>query len=142
VLERGHKTLEEPHDSPFTDLSTRIWTAERIAAVSNSHWPKLRHCTAFRRNKIFVCLFLARQLPVGQGLFILEVYRSHTTTHHSRKDSSGRVINPSQSPLPDNKHSQQTSTFPVGFEPTISAGEQMQAYASDRAAAGTGVTWL
>jgi hypothetical protein len=24
VLERGHKTLEEPHDSPFTDLSTRI----------------------------------------------------------------------------------------------------------------------
>jgi len=31
----------------------------------------------------FVCLFLAQQPPVGQGL-IHEVSRSHTTTHHSR----------------------------------------------------------
>ena len=30
------------------------------------------------------------------GLPILEVSRSHTTTHHSRKDSSGWVISPSQ----------------------------------------------
>ena len=28
---------------------------------------------------------------------------------------------------------------PVGFEPTISAGERPQTYALDRAAAGTGV---
>ena len=33
----------------------------------------------------FVYLFsLARQPPVGQGLLIHEVSRSHTTTHHSR----------------------------------------------------------
>ena len=30
--------------------------------------------------------------PVGQGRLIHEVSRSHTTTHHSRYDSSGRVI--------------------------------------------------
>ena len=30
-----------------------------------------------------VCLFLARQPPVGQGLLIHEVSRSHTT-HHNR----------------------------------------------------------
>jgi len=33
---------------------------------------------------LFVCLFLARQPPVGQGLLIYEVSRSHTTKHHSR----------------------------------------------------------
>jgi len=35
--------------------------------------------------KCHVCLFvLARQPPVGHGLLIYEVSRSHTTTHHSR----------------------------------------------------------
>ena len=38
----------------------------------------------------------AQQPTLGQGLFIHEVPRSHTTTHHSRKDSSGRVISSPQ----------------------------------------------
>jgi len=63
----------------------------------------------------------------GHGLLILEVSRSHSTTHHTRQDSSGRVISSSQRPLPDyTQHSQQTSMPPVGFEPTISAGERPQ----------------
>ena len=37
-----------------------------------------------------------------------------------------------------NTHNRQTSMSPVGFEPTISAGEQPQTYALDRAATGTG----
>ena len=37
-----------------------------------------------------------------------------------------------------NSHNRQTSMPPVGFEPTISAGEQPQTYALDRAATGTG----
>jgi len=36
------------------------------------------------------------------------------------------------------KHNRQTSMPPVGFEPTISAGEWPQTYALDRAATGTG----
>ena len=36
------------------------------------------------------------------GVPILDVSRSHTTTHHIRQDSSGRVISSSQRPLPDN----------------------------------------
>jgi len=77
--------------------------------------------------------------PVGQGLLIQEVSRSHTTTHHSRYDSSGLVISPTQRHLPDNtQHSQQTSMPPMGFEPKISAGERPQTYALDRAATGTG----
>jgi hypothetical protein len=41
-----------------------------------------------------------RQPPVGQGLLIHEVSRLHTTTHHSRWDSSGGVISLSLRPLP------------------------------------------
>jgi hypothetical protein len=36
------------------------------------------------RTHLSGCLFLARQPPVGHGLLIHEVPRSHTTTHHSR----------------------------------------------------------
>jgi len=65
----------------------------------------------------------------GHGLLILEISRSHTTTHHSRWDSSGWVISLSKRPLPDStQHSQQTNMPPVGFEPL----------ALDRAATGTG----
>ena len=43
-------------------------------------------------------------------------------------------------PVPDStQHSQQTPMPPVGFEPTISAGERPQTYALDRAATGTGI---
>ena len=49
------------------------------------------------------------------GAPILDVSRSHTTTHHSRQDSSGRVISSSQRPLPDNtRHSQQTNIHAPG----------------------------
>ena len=37
-----------------------------------------------------------------------------------------------------NTHNRQTSMLPVGFEPTISAGERLQTYTLDRAATGTG----
>ena len=50
------------------------------------------------------------------------------------------MINPSRRPLPDNtQHSQQTNIHdPVGFEPTISAGERPKTYALDHATTGTG----
>ena len=50
------------------------------------------------------------------------------------------MINPSQRPLPDNtQYSQQTNIHvPVGFEPTISAGEWPKTDALDRTGTGTG----
>ena len=73
------------------------------------------------------------------GLLILEVSRSH------RHNTVGRT------PLDEwsarrrdlyltaqNTHNRQISMPPVGFEPTISAGERSQTYALDRAATGTG----
>ena len=44
----------------------------------------------------------AQQPPVGQGLLIVEDLRSHITTQHSRYDSSGQAISPTQRTLPDN----------------------------------------
>ena len=38
-----------------------------------------------------------------------------------------------------NTHKRQTSMPPVGFEPTVTAGEQPQTYALDRAATGIGI---
>jgi hypothetical protein len=101
----------------------------------------IRNCDTF--CLLFVSLFLVLQTPpptpVGHGLLIHEVSRSHTT-RHIRYDSSGRVIRPSQIPLSDNtQHSQQTSMPPVGLDPKISARERPQTYALDRAATGTGL---
>ena len=41
-------------------------------------------------------------------------------------------------PTTQKTHNRQTSMPPLGFEPTISAGERPQTYALDRAATGTG----
>ena len=61
-------------------------------------------------------------LPVGQGPLIHEVSRSHTTTHHSRQESPGRMISPSQRPLPDStQHSRQIRPW-WDSKPTIPAG--------------------
>ena len=63
-------------------------------------------------------LLLALQPQLSEfGRLIHEVSSSHTTTHHSPQDSSGRVISSSQRPLPDNtQHSQQTNFHvPVGL---------------------------
>ena len=66
--------------------------------------------------------------------------------HTQRRITVGRTpldewSSSSQRPLPDNtQHSQQINIHapPVGFEPTISAGERAQTYALGRAATGTG----
>jgi len=65
-------------------------------------------------NSAHYCLhyffFPVTLLPnAGHGLLHIEVSRSHTTTRHSRLDFSGRVIRPSQRPLPDDtQYSTQT----------------------------------
>jgi hypothetical protein len=52
-----------------------------------------------------VCLFVyGTTAPLGQSLLIHEVSRSHTMTHHSQWDTSGRMISSSQRPPPDNTH--------------------------------------
>ena len=99
-------------------------------------------------KKWFICFWL-NSPPVGHGLIIHEVSRSHTTTHHSRDVFCGRVINSSQRPLPNNtQHSKQRNVHvPVGFKPTILAAKRPQTYSLDRVASrsnlnnGSNINW-
>jgi len=63
-----------------------------------------------------------------------KVSRSYTTTHHSRQESSGRVISSSQRPLPvKTQHSQQTDIHaPGGIRTHISANVRPHTYALGR----------
>ena len=64
---------------------------------------------------IFLSFFFWSNSPQVQAHLIHEVCRSHTTTHHTRWNSSGRVISSSQRPVPDNtQHSQQTAIHAPG----------------------------
>ena len=67
-------------------------------------------------SRILDTVFLfpvALRSNAGHGLLMLEVSRSHTTTH--LMDSSGRVISSLQRPPPDNtQHSQQTNIHAPG----------------------------
>jgi hypothetical protein len=87
----------------------------------------------FRRN-IFHFFFVALRPNAGHGLLILEVSRSHTTTHQSLWTSDQLVT--------ENftwQHTTLTTSMPpVGFQPTISTGERPQTYALDRATTETG----
>ena len=55
------------------------------------------------------CIFHS---PVaGFNLLVFEVSWSHTTSRHNRYDFSGRVISPSQRPVPDNTKQSQHTNF-------------------------------
>ena len=103
-------------------------------------------------TKLYCCVFLvfdfffpvALQPNASHGL-IFEVFVDHT----QRRTTVGRT------PLDEwsahrrdlyltthNTHNRQTSMPPVGFEPTISAGERPQTHALDRAATGTGKLYI
>ena len=91
---------------------------------------------------LFVCLFVFwRDSPQWARASSFTRFLDHT----QRRTTAGRTpLNKWSDRRRDlyltthNTHNRQTSMPPVGFEPTISAGERLQAYALDRAAAGTG----
>jgi hypothetical protein len=49
-----------------------------------------------------IIFFVALRSNVFYGVLLLEVSRSHATTHHRRLDAPGRVIRLTHRPLPDN----------------------------------------
>jgi hypothetical protein len=53
--------------------------------------------------------------PLWARASSLSTFHDHTQTHHTRYDSSGRVISPKQRPLPDNtQHSQDADIHAPG----------------------------
>ena len=53
---------------------------------------------------VFFPLPWAQQPLVSQDLLFIETSRSHSDKPQSLRQSSGRVINPTERPLPDNTH--------------------------------------
>ena len=80
------------------------------------------------RIQIFFCLpwrdsaYFARAYPLSQ-------LHDHTQTHHTRQDSSGRVISPKHRPQPDNtQHSQETDIHALGGIRTRNSNTREAAY--------------
>ena len=100
-------------ESSLGSADNRIPIYQTSSLQTSSYIPTAQ-LSSIQQSFFFI---LGRQPPMGKGLLIQEVSRSHTTTRHSRQDSSGRVIGSSQGPLPDNtRHSQQTDIHaPAGI---------------------------
>ena len=113
------RTLNSPDDRPLR------WSRHNVWRVLISSPPcNICHCNVGRNliintiiwlQVLYFFLPMALRPNVGHGLLIHEVSRSHTTTHHIRYDSSGRVISSSQRPLLDStQQSQQTNIHAPG----------------------------
>jgi len=79
--------IEDSWSHSNTPHSVRLlWTSDQPVAETSTwqHTTFTRDTHSCPQRDLFVCLFLVRQLPVGHGLLIHEVSRSHTTMHHSR----------------------------------------------------------
>jgi len=84
--------------------------------VSEEPWTGTKRAhSLWNTNTVFFFFPMALRPNTGLGLLILEISRSHTTTRHSRQDSSGQVISSSQRTLPHNtQHLQQTNIHAPG----------------------------
>ena len=92
-------------------------------------------------HTFFLFFFLAQQPPSGPGPPHSRKFLDHT----QERTTVGRTFLDEESArrrdlhvTTHKNHNRQTTMPPVGFEPTISAGERSQIYALDRAATGTG----
>jgi hypothetical protein len=121
---------------------TLYWTAGRhITQHRNFCKPRCRFQTEYNReSNIRKCTVTMKCLkswpttffpsmeqhpPSGPGLPPHGGFIVTLKTHHTRKNSSGQVISPSQRPLHDDtQHSQETNIHPpIGFETTTPASE-------------------
>ena len=114
-----------------------------IIIITNNNNKKRRHNSLWTLRHIDLFVFAQKPPPslVGQGLLFHRVSGCHTkrrtTVGSTPLDewSSRRTDLYLTTHKPHNTH---TSMPPVGFEPTIPAGEWPQNYALDRATTGTG----
>ena len=155
--------------SKLRDLSTLLLCETwQKTGILNSNAAE----TSFPANAgLFGCLFPWRYNPVGRifhspvsgfSLLVFEVSWSHTNQFRALASSFSRFLDHTQrlvtvgrTPLGEwsirrrdlyltthNTHNRQISMPPVGFEPTIAAGERPKTYALDLAATGTGIISL
>ena len=127
----------EGHQSPYNYHSSVLFKLN----FSQYTLVKHKHCYwLYCNNVCFLRNSLQRAMASSPSRFL---------DHTQRRTTVGRT------PLDEwlarrrdlylttyNTHNRQTSIPPVGFEPTISAGERPQTYALDRTATGTGTVTI
>ena len=96
LLQNNNRHVSATHVAVFRVMTTRIKNKynvrDDIGKVSAVHTASslasLDHNSPTASSTYIIPLnyyfYLARQPPVGHGLLLYEVSRSHTTTHHSR----------------------------------------------------------
>jgi hypothetical protein len=78
---------------------------------------------------------MARQPLLGKGCSLSRLH-NHIQIHYIRYYYSGRLISPTERPLPNNtKDSQERNLSPAGFEPAIPTTERRNTHTLDGAAA-------
>ena len=111
--------------------------------IPPSRWRLTRY---FLWHKLLRCLFAAgvaqrfSLLYSGSSFMRFRIYTQRRTTIGRTSLDEGPAHRKDLYLTTHNTHNRQTSMPPVGFEPTIPAGEQSQTYALDRTATGTGFT--
>ena len=117
--ESGSVILHPPVHEDGTDRGFRNVDYQNPDA---GELPKRKHIT-------YIMIFLSF-LVCHLSTYSLQVQRvtdapDHTQTHHTRQDSSGRGIGPSQRTIPDKtQHSQQTDTHAPGRIQTRDPGKR------------------
>jgi hypothetical protein len=114
-------------------LETRCWTKE---------WESkrmLEEIAKWRNTPNLICFFLSRKPPVGSGPphswgFLITHKATVGRTPLDERSARCRDLYLTT----HNIHNTQTSISTVGFQPTITASEQLQTYALDYTATGTG----
>ena len=109
-MQRVYKSFHFNKNHPIvSDKSTCLHVPRYVFDGKHTLTIDLITMTIASKGTIVASSFTGFHNPLaGFSVLIVEVSRSHTLTQHSRQDSSGRVISPSQKPLPD-KHTTLTT---------------------------------
>ena len=99
-------------------MITILFHTQKIHAHNSDRRPStLTECSSLNFTGHFTQDFFSwRNNPYWARAFSLFGLQEHTWTHHTCQHSSGRVMSPSQGPLPDNtQHSQKKNTSVTFF---------------------------
>ena len=141
-VQNGSSGSKRPPDLQNTKINSWILASDSVLLTGGIRMEPLCEICEYIKYGSFFLLWRCDPTRVMASSFLM--FLDHT----QRRSTVGRT------PLDEwstrrrdlyltthNTYNRQTSMPPVGFEPTISAGERPQTYALDRAATGTGKIW-
>ena len=130
IIKKGVKTLS------LRWIWDRLWRLEDDGTRTRKRLLKVLQVYTYSGDCVwgFVCLSLAPQWARASSFtWFLDHTQRHTTVGKTPLDEWS-VRRRDLYSTTHNNHNSQTSLHPVGFEPTISAGERPQTYTLDHAA--------